>query len=254
MASNFVRQGEIGKLRPCGYQSVRSNFIACDPNYTRCGKKTETMAVITVSFYVEISVIVVFIPLRPPGITDLPLKDLPQNLPRDLMPIKYDITLHPNLTSSTFKGSIEMHLRVINPTDMVIFHAKNLAVTISDTAVTSYRDTPTRDVGLSLPEAVGRELSDPFTVAGYNQSIGPELVYIKLSRKLPLGCVALVKLRYSGVINERAKGLFKVRYNAGDASRTVLLSRMYNGSARQVFPCLDEPNLQVSSYLNSVRK
>ncbi|KAK3756343.1 hypothetical protein RRG08_038835 [Elysia crispata] len=222
--------------------------------YTRCGKKTETMAVITVSFYVEISVIVVFIPLRPPGITDLPLKDLPQNLPRDLMPIKYDITLHPNLTSSTFKGSIEMHLRVINPTDMVIFHAKNLAVTISDTAVTSYRDTPTRDVGLSLPEAVGRELSDPFTVAGYNQSIGPELVYIKLSRKLPLGCVALVKLRYSGVINERAKGLFKVRYNAGDASRTVLLSRMYNGSARQVFPCLDEPNLQAQVLMKIVRE
>ena len=49
-------------------------------------------------------------------------------LPVDIVPIKYRIYLHPNVTDGKFQftGNVEILLEVKNPTDTIIIHSKSL--------------------------------------------------------------------------------------------------------------------------------
>ncbi|XP_046395915.1 glutamyl aminopeptidase-like isoform X2 [Ischnura elegans] len=50
-------------------------------------------------------------------------------LPHTLHPIRYNITIHPNLTTLHVKGQVTIEFAVDEDTNFIVFHAKNLTIT-----------------------------------------------------------------------------------------------------------------------------
>jgi len=49
-------------------------------------------------------------------------------LPKNIVPVSYNIYLHPNITESNFTGSVTIICDVKKSTDFVVFHMKNLTI------------------------------------------------------------------------------------------------------------------------------
>lgn len=49
-------------------------------------------------------------------------------LPETIKPLHYDLHIHPNLTSLDFTGTVEIQLEVLQNTDSIILHSKNLQI------------------------------------------------------------------------------------------------------------------------------
>ncbi|KAI4820737.1 hypothetical protein KUCAC02_028706 [Chaenocephalus aceratus] len=64
-------------------------------------------------------------------------------LPRYIIPLHYDLHLHPNLTSLSFTGSVQIQIDVQNNTNWVVLHSKGLKIskaTILDQNLTHLSD------------------------------------------------------------------------------------------------------------------
>ena len=58
-------------------------------------------------------------------------------LPTTIKPLTYDIHMHPDLVKFKFSGSVEIKFEVLEPTDFIVFHVKDLTVdhpTVKDAA------------------------------------------------------------------------------------------------------------------------
>lgn len=47
---------------------------------------------------------------------------------RYIVPLHYQLSLHPNLTTLTFKGSVQIEIDVRNNTNWVVLHSKGLQI------------------------------------------------------------------------------------------------------------------------------
>lgn len=52
-------------------------------------------------------------------------------LPSNILPLHYDLYLHPNLTTETFKGNVSVLVEVTEPTEYVLIHINEMTVTES---------------------------------------------------------------------------------------------------------------------------
>ena len=50
------------------------------------------------------------------------------HLPRSIVPLKYDIHMHPNISEQTFKGKVTILADVVTETDFIVFHIKDLKI------------------------------------------------------------------------------------------------------------------------------
>lgn len=50
------------------------------------------------------------------------------SISRYIVPLHYQLLLHPNLTTLTFKGSVQIEIDVRNNTNWVVLHSKGLQI------------------------------------------------------------------------------------------------------------------------------
>lgn len=85
-------------------------------------------------------------------------------LPNAIIPLEYDITLHPNLTTMTFCGSIRIKMKIIEDTKTVVLHSSGLQnieasfnATGGATRKLSILEYPTFDmIAMDLPEKLSK--------------------------------------------------------------------------------------------------
>lgn len=72
---------------------------------------------------------------NPIGNSKTPLKsDVPSarrsifRLPKDTLPLKYDVTLLPDLETGTFKGKVNVTLEIASARSNIVLHSKNLSI------------------------------------------------------------------------------------------------------------------------------
>ena len=65
-------------------------------------------------------------------------------LPRNVVPLAYDAQLHVDPASDTFSGTIDITVRVLEPTDLVWLNAKKLAIRDAQAAALRARRTSDR--------------------------------------------------------------------------------------------------------------
>jgi hypothetical protein len=119
-----------------------------------------------------------------------PYKEI--RLPDSVIPLSYQLKLHPNISLSIFKGSVKISCDIKKPTDFIVFHVKNLTITkleVSD--VKSSRKVP---------------------VSHWLEYVTNEQIYVKLDTRLEAGSKVILDVEYQGDLVKKLAGFYKSMY------------------------------------------
>lgn len=153
----------------------------------------------------------------PPTASDgqpFPWSDI--RLPDSIIPISYDIFMHPNLTTFNFLGTISIELKILKQTDFIVLHSRGL--NISQYEVMHFQNNQRIPV-LKLLE--------------YPQH---EQVYFQLNRDLVTTKRYTLILTFHGVLSDLMAGFYRSSYtNSLGEKRSV--QQYHKMSNLHVFHC-----------------
>jgi aminopeptidase N len=149
----------------------------------------------------------------------------PGRLPKNVVPLDYEIAVVPDIAARTFTGTESVSLKFREATDRVVFNTLNLKLT---------------DVRLD-----GQPVK---AVATDNDA---QLTTVTLAAAAAMGMHKL-SMSYSGVIESRPQGLFAQPYGKSGGGEGLMLStQMESTDARRMFPCWDEPAFRATFRLTA---
>jgi aminopeptidase N len=153
----------------------------------------------------------------------------PGKLPKQVVPVQYEIRIIPNVQAKTFTGSEVIKVKVAKPVRQLVLNALELEVhgaTVDDRSLPSSAikvDRKGQLLTLSLPS----DLSEGEHAVG---------------------------LSFTGKINQGGMGLFYSNYQEANtgAKKTLLGTQFEATDARRMFPCWDEPSFRAKFQLTVV--
>lgn len=155
-------------------------------------------------------------------------------LPDHVVPLKYSVVFHPNLTTLFLRGQMEVIFSVQKETNFLVFHGKNLTLT-----VVMVKDRNQREV-----------LTTRILYYPYHQQI-----YLELKNYLLPGNNYSLALRYEGHVRTDMEGLYLSSYRAPNGMKRYLATTHFQPtSARSAFPCWDEPQYKTRFKISAVRQ
>ncbi len=140
-------------------------------------------------------------------------------LPANVQPVRYEITIRPDLEAMTFEGKTAAHFEVVEATDVVVMNAFEL----------------------NIDEARLRGDNGPVPTVDYDEA--RQQVSFTFAAPLQPGAYTL-DMAYTGQIRDEAKGLFAGRYTENGEPRAMMVSQMEPGDARRASPMWDEPAIK----------
>ncbi|XP_056142069.1 endoplasmic reticulum aminopeptidase 2 [Lampris incognitus] len=161
-----------------------------------------------------------------PGNLSFPWSRL--RLPRHITPLHYHLLLHPNLTTLTFTGSVQIQIHVHNNTNWVVLHSKGLQISKATVL----------DQNLA-------HLSDQVLPVVYN--LAHEQAAIFSPRVLSGGQTYFLCIEFGAELSEGFYGFYRSSHktNTGE-TRTLASTHFEPTSARMAFPCFDEPSFKAN--------
>ena len=146
-------------------------------------------------------------------------------LPAHIVPVRYDITLRPDLEAFTFEGKETIHLFLKKAVKNITLHSKELDIRSA--------------------EIVGdakKESAKEFAVRiSYDEKA--ETATFVFQRKIPRGDLEL-RLVFGGILNDKMRGFYRSRYDVRGKTRHLATTQFEATDARRAFPCFDEPALK----------
>ncbi|XP_017485790.1 PREDICTED: puromycin-sensitive aminopeptidase-like protein [Rhagoletis zephyria] len=142
-------------------------------------------------------------------------------LPKAVTPRNYDLTLKPNLDSSTVEGSLAIAVQVHQETKFVTLNSVDIVINDDQTLFVKVGDKTISHEAISY-------------------SVPDETVTVTFKESLPVG-EAVLNLKFSGIIQSSLRGFYKAK--SGEATA---MTQMAPTDARRAFPCFDEPALKAS--------
>jgi len=147
--------------------------------------------------------------------------DNPYRLPRTVLPTRYDLTLEPDLESSTFTGTVSIAVDVVEPTSAVVLNAIEL------------------DIDAAWVVLDGRDHE-----ASVSADTATERITLEVGTELPAG-PSEIGLDFRGVLNDQLRGFYRSTYTDDSGTERVLATTQFESTnARRAFPCFDEPDLK----------
>jgi len=152
------------------------------------------------------------------------LSDNPFRLPRNVIPVHYELHLEPDLDTFTFQGQVSIRVGVTEPLDRIVLNSAEIEMT---SVVLRGEGTETAIMNI--------EHDDEFDRAT-----------LTLAERVTPGTYSL-DVVYSGIINDQLRGLYRSIYRDGDGNEHVIATSQCQATdARRVFPCWDEPDLKAT--------
>jgi puromycin-sensitive aminopeptidase len=140
-------------------------------------------------------------------------------LPAEIRPVRYQISLSPNLTAFTFAGEETIDIEVIQPTSQIVLNAAELEIQ----EAYLLRD------GQRIPaQAIAIDAE-------------AETATLTFATPLPTGTMQLF-MRFTGILNDKLRGFYRSEYTLPDGAKRVMATTQFEApDARRAFPCWDEP-------------
>ncbi|ODV68811.1 hypothetical protein HYPBUDRAFT_105481 [Hyphopichia burtonii NRRL Y-1933] len=153
-------------------------------------------------------------------------------LPTALQPFHYDVSIYGiDIEAEKFKGTVKIHLNVIEDTQELHLNYRDLAVS-ADKIKALYVDGVEKQVAVASIEEVKQK----------------EYFIIKFDEVLKASSTAkfIVTLEYDAIIQTNMAGFYKSSYKENEEVKYMLSTQFEATDARRAFPCLDEPALKAT--------
>ena len=134
-------------------------------------------------------------------------------LSKNIIPLEYDIRLHPDLENFTFEGIETIHLSILQKTRIVTLHSKELEI-----------------------ETV--KIGDVFAKISYNKKT--ETATFTFPKNISTGKIKLT-LVFKGILNDKMRGFYRSKYAIKGKEYHMATTQFEATDARRAFPCFDEP-------------
>ena len=145
-------------------------------------------------------------------------------LPADVKPIRYALTLTPDLGDFTFRGDESIEIEVLEPTSTIALNSAEIAI-----------------------QSCTLTLSDGSALSPVETSVNEEdeTAAFRFGVELPAGRATLA-LEFSGELNDKLRGFYRSKYRPqdGDGESHIATTQFEATDARRAFPCWDEPALK----------
>jgi puromycin-sensitive aminopeptidase len=149
----------------------------------------------------------------------------PYRLPIEVRPVRYDLTLEPDLEAATFAGTVDITMLVDAPVDSIRCNAIELDVTSAE-----------------LVDHEGRAIA----ITGVSLDTDAERITFDLDESLAEGAAHL-RIGFTGVLNDKLRGFYRSTFVDTDGvEQTIATTQFEATDARRAFPCWDEPEFKAS--------
>jgi puromycin-sensitive aminopeptidase len=144
-------------------------------------------------------------------------------LPPHTRPIKYNLTLKPDLEQFTFDGKEIVEVEIIDKTFEIVLNA--IDIEIQDLTLLFENGSSVKPLNINYDEV-------------------SERVTFVFKNELTIG-YAKLDLSFTGKLNDRLHGFYRSTYLSIDGSNQTLATTQFEATdARRAFPCWDEPSLK----------
>lgn len=144
-------------------------------------------------------------------------------LPTDVRPIKYTITLAPDLEKFTFDGSETIEIDVLKSTTSITLNC--IEIEVHSALVTLADGTDVLATGTSFNE-------------------DEETATFEFASSIPVG-QANLSIKFKGELNDKLRGFYRSQYTDIDGHERFMASTQFEATdARRSFPCWDEPSVK----------
>jgi puromycin-sensitive aminopeptidase len=144
-------------------------------------------------------------------------------LPDNVRPVRYQITIEPDLERFTFTGSETVEVEVARPTREVVLNSIELVIQPA-----------------TLTTAAGKTL----TSKKPRLDEKAETATFEFGEAVPAG-KARLRLEFAGTLNDRLRGFYRSRYTGPDGKERHMASTQFEATdARRAIPCWDEPTFK----------
>ncbi|KAL0482094.1 puromycin-sensitive aminopeptidase [Acrasis kona] len=142
-------------------------------------------------------------------------------LPTNVKPIKYHLTLEPDLDNFTFRGEERVELQVNADSNTITLNANELE--IQSAQVTQGE----------------KKLSGEITYDKEN-----EYAIFTFPEPVTKGQTAILELHFTGLLNDKMSGFYRSKYQLNGEDRYMATTQFEATDARKAFPCWDEPAIK----------
>ncbi|XP_075788214.1 endoplasmic reticulum aminopeptidase 2 isoform X2 [Pelodiscus sinensis] len=149
-------------------------------------------------------------------------------LPDMVIPIQYDLCVHPNLSSLHFTGLERIEILVRKDTSFIILHSKSLEITSA----------------VLLPKD-GLESRKPGKQLQVLEHPAHEQIALQAPEVLTAGQRYLIVIEFHAQLADGFDGFYKSTYKTRDGETRIIATTDFEPtSARMAFPCFDEPSFK----------
>lgn len=142
----------------------------------------------------------------------------PGKLPKDVVPLRYDATITPDMAANTFRGEETVEIEVRKATSLIMLNAANLDI----------------DSARLSGKGIGAQALTP------QLDKEQQTLRFALAQPLKPGRYQLA-LRFRGQINREGRGMFYMNYKVGGVDKKMIATTMEPSDARRLLPTWDEP-------------
>jgi puromycin-sensitive aminopeptidase len=150
-------------------------------------------------------------------------------LSKDVVPVRYTITLQPDLEAHVFSGTETIDIQIKKSTRSITIHSKDLELF---------------DVSITQGKIVQQ-------VKGIAYDGKHESATFVFQKPIAVGRAKLT-ISFRGILNDLMRGFYKSRYHVDGEERFMATTQFEANDARRCIPCFDEPAMKASFQVSLV--
>ncbi|XP_064466191.1 puromycin-sensitive aminopeptidase-like isoform X2 [Ornithodoros turicata] len=148
-----------------------------------------------------------------------------ERLPKNVVPLNYKLEIKPDLKNFVFDGKSVVQVRVVQPTSKVTLNSLDIDIKSAEYVSSSGSVHKAGNISLSKIDERAELSFDTELLPGDG----------------------LLKMTFTGELNENLKGLYRVKYKGTNGEEKYgAVTQFESSDARRAFPCWDEPAIKAT--------